>query len=105
MKIYVSETEIKVVKNSNVFELEYSTPTQIPNCGGGIGNYYSAEKKEKMYISKEIYDLIKNNELKKVPTSALDKMNLRWFDRAYDIINDYVVLKKIFEKNKKNKNL
>ena len=105
MKLYVNETEIEgLEKKSEVAIIKYSTPTQTPNCGSGSGNYGSSLKKEQSYITFEMYDLIQTNNLKKVPTSFLDR--LVWDKKgAVDILIDYIILNDIFNKNKKEKHL
>ena len=97
MKIFKNETEIKVavVKaygGGEYYKIIYSSPTQEPNCGRGTGNYSSCTDKRFVYANKSIYELIKKYDLKRVPTEALDKMNLSWFKEAQYIINDYILL-------------
>jgi hypothetical protein len=105
MKIYVCETTIeRMEKKEEVAIIYYSMPTQIPNCGNGTGNYGSGSREEKSYISFEVYDLIKNNNLTKVPTSFLDR--LVWDkEGALNVLQDYIILNDIFNKTKKEKHL
>ena len=105
MKIYVCETTIeRMEKKEEVAIIYYSMPTQVPNCGSGTGNYGSGSREEKSFISFEMYDLIKSSGINKVPTSFLDR--LVWDKKgAADILQDYIILNNIFNKNKKEKHL
>ena len=105
MKLYVCETEIEgIEKKKEVAVIYYSTPTQTSHCGSGTGNYGSSTRREQSYISFEMYDLIKESGITKIPTSFLDK--LVWNKNlALEILQDYIILAEIFNKNKKEKHL